>query len=298
MTEMTKQLQLEPLHEAIAFGALPDEHLLAYAIQELRANVLMMWGDHVVEQLTQQSPPPLYRVLYDLSHPSVSMSYLVLTGRNMFNIGITPRGRFLINNFLDKHPTLQISIALVLSSETSGRIAARYQVKPFHDQIVGKMFFEREDALHWLRNQKPVAEMQHHTQEVMSMTSLANSEQRISAGSLLNQDSDLTDMSIHLYIGGTVERLDPQSQPYIILGRNAERDGDGFLDLSPYGTPALSVSRQHAKLERNGLAVYITDLNSSNGTYVNGKRLDAGEPHRLQSGANVQIGKLRMRVQI
>lgn len=48
------------------------------------------------------------------------------------------------------------------------------------------------------------------------------------------------------------------------------------------------VSRQHAKVEQQGNALVLTDLDSTNGTYVNGVRLQA--PYTLQPGDVIQIG--------
>lgn len=42
------------------------------------------------------------------------------------------------------------------------------------------------------------------------------------------------------------------------------------------------ISRIHARIERNGEEIYVTDLNSTNGTFVNGERLRANERRRLQ----------------
>ena len=140
-------LQLDQVADCVQFNQVTEKNLLIYAITDLHADVLVQWGKHVIPHLTKDNPPPLYRVLYDLSHPSVSMAYLVLTGRNMFNIGITPRGRFLMDNFFKAHPDVRISLGLVLSDAASGRIAARHQVTPFHDSVTGKIFFEREAAL-------------------------------------------------------------------------------------------------------------------------------------------------------
>jgi len=47
------------------------------------------------------------------------------------------------------------------------------------------------------------------------------------------------------------------------------------------------VSRQHAELRRIDHVYTISDLNSSNGTYVNGQRV---RQHRLESGDQVQLG--------
>lgn len=47
------------------------------------------------------------------------------------------------------------------------------------------------------------------------------------------------------------------------------------------------VSRQHAEVRRNGGVFTLTDLDSSNGTYVNGRRI---RRHVLASGDQVQVG--------
>lgn len=51
------------------------------------------------------------------------------------------------------------------------------------------------------------------------------------------------------------------------------------------------VSRRHADLRRQGNSLFVTDLASSNGTYVNGKRIDT---HELASGDRLQIGSTLM----
>ncbi|HEX7452234.1 MAG TPA: FHA domain-containing protein, partial [Polyangiaceae bacterium] len=51
---------------------------------------------------------------------------------------------------------------------------------------------------------------------------------------------------------------------------------------------ADSVSRRHAKIEPIGAGHLLTDLGSTNGTYVNGLRV---KEHSLLDGDRVQIGK-------
>lgn len=51
-----------------------------------------------------------------------------------------------------------------------------------------------------------------------------------------------------------------------------------------------SVSRRHCRVERRGEQVYVTDLGSSNGTYVDGRRVEPGTPERLPVGALLVVG--------
>lgn len=61
-------------------------------------------------------------------------------------------------------------------------------------------------------------------------------------------------------------------------------DADIFLD-------DVTVSRRHAEFLRHGVAFEIKDLNSLNGTYFDGVRIDSA---LLSDGAEVQIGKFRL----
>ena len=54
-----------------------------------------------------------------------------------------------------------------------------------------------------------------------------------------------------------------------------------------------SLSRKHARLEHLGAVVVIEDLGSTNGTYVNDRRIDGR--HRLRSGDRFQVGALHFK---
>lgn len=54
-------------------------------------------------------------------------------------------------------------------------------------------------------------------------------------------------------------------------------------------------SRQHSKIQRKGKEYVITDLNSSNGTYVNGERI---EEYVLNQGDEVKIGDSVLQFQL
>jgi hypothetical protein len=85
----------------------------------------------------------------------------------------------------------------------------------------------------------------------------------------------------------------------VVLGRLASlsqtRPYD-LLDLSHLGAEKRGVSRQHCQLERQGAHLYITDLNSTNGTYLNGTRLTAYTPYRLADGDRLILSTLHCTV--
>lgn len=74
-------------------------------------------------------------------------------------------------------------------------------------------------------------------------------------------------------------------------------EGIGFLgreDGLLYSfTSESTISRKHAQITRSGSAVSVKDLGSTNGTFVNGVRID-GEAN-LQPGDSVQFGAMKFR---
>ncbi len=68
----------------------------------------------------------------------------------------------------------------------------------------------------------------------------------------------------------------------VSIGRSP--DAGVFLD-------DVTVSRNHALLVRRRDGLYIDDLGSLNGTYVNRRRI---ESHRLADGDEIQVGKYKL----
>lgn len=67
-----------------------------------------------------------------------------------------------------------------------------------------------------------------------------------------------------------------------VAGRHP--DAEIFLD-------DVTVSRRHAEIIRDGVVFTIRDLDSLNGTYLDGERATQGV---LSDGSEIQIGKYRM----
>lgn len=57
-----------------------------------------------------------------------------------------------------------------------------------------------------------------------------------------------------------------------------------------------SISRIHAKIEKTNGKLYIRDMNSTNGTIINGQRLAAGENVQLDSETDIFLGNVRIRM--
>lgn len=91
----------------------------------------------------------------------------------------------------------------------------------------------------------------------------------------------------------TGERLELPLANQVILGR-AESSGtpDDVYDLSRFDAYRLGVSRRHCMLERHDTYLLVTDLGSSNGTFLNGKRILPSQHHIVADGDDLLLGAL------
>jgi hypothetical protein len=69
-----------------------------------------------------------------------------------------------------------------------------------------------------------------------------------------------------------------------------------LVDLSHLGAEKHGVSRQHCQLWRHGPQLLVTDLNSTNGTYLNGERLLSQAVRRLSEGDRLILSTLHMTI--
>lgn len=84
----------------------------------------------------------------------------------------------------------------------------------------------------------------------------------------------------------TLGRLDPASATF------------PDIDLAPEMGVEKGVSRRHAKIVRRNGEVYLEDLGSVNGTYLNGKRLTPYTPHALHNDDEIRLSRVLLRVQL
>jgi len=102
-------------------------------------------------------------------------------------------------------------------------------------------------------------------------------------------------ISLHLMDSGKILPLASRNE--FTLGRLSE--GQPIMpdiDLTPYQAYASGVSRLHAVVKRDSERVLVMDLGSSNGTYVNGRRINPHVEESLNHGDILALGKLKIQV--
>ncbi len=87
----------------------------------------------------------------------------------------------------------------------------------------------------------------------------------------------------------------PPGKSEILIGRE-DPVSNVFpeIDLTDHGGDEGGVSRRHARIFVRGNQVFIEDLNSTNYTFVNQQKLAPGQPHPLNNGDEVRLGKVRL----
>ncbi len=96
--------------------------------------------------------------------------------------------------------------------------------------------------------------------------------------------------------GGRIEL--PLSKE-VVLGRlDASRAVFPDVDLTNEQGMEKGVSRRHARISRREDQVFIEDLNSLNGTFLNATRLVPELPYPVKDGDQVQLGKLILTVNL
>lgn len=85
----------------------------------------------------------------------------------------------------------------------------------------------------------------------------------------------------------------------ILLGRLKQSDDlSSLIDLRAFGAEEQGVSRRHLLIKLDGNTVTICDLNSSNGTYLNGVRLDPNVHHPVRHMDEIRLGLMELQIEL
>jgi hypothetical protein len=94
----------------------------------------------------------------------------------------------------------------------------------------------------------------------------------------------------HAYLRTQSGELLPLDSSNVILGRkDMKQEGPLDIDLAGYD-PGWVVSRRHASIGRDGSSYYLLDLESTNGTRVNGEVCVPGRKMPLKDGDEIVCG--------
>lgn len=86
-------------------------------------------------------------------------------------------------------------------------------------------------------------------------------------------------ISARSHTDGVEQRVRLAADSPIVLGRGPD---------SPLLLAGTGISRDHVRLHCEGEIIWVTDL-SSNGTWINGRRLTRGQAYALKTGDAVQV---------
>jgi pSer/pThr/pTyr-binding forkhead associated (FHA) protein len=110
------------------------------------------------------------------------------------------------------------------------------------------------------------------------------------------KDASITDTITLMFYSQYVQVPLPEGEE-VILGRlHPSNKIQPQVDLTPYGAGSCGTSRLHATIKCENGKWWITDLGSSNGTWLNGERLAPFCSHLLDSRCHLQLANLELRI--
>lgn len=84
----------------------------------------------------------------------------------------------------------------------------------------------------------------------------------------------------------------------LVVGRGGDNHLEPDVDLSDYDGATYGISRLHGMFIYQNNQLFIQDLNSVNGTRINGYQITPGVPCRLRKGDELELGALRLSVNL
>ncbi|MBL8118056.1 MAG: FHA domain-containing protein [Anaerolineae bacterium] len=114
-----------------------------------------------------------------------------------------------------------------------------------------------------------------------------------SAGSTLFQD----DMVLRIEIEGGATPMLVYPKQEIIFGRRDPNTGTlPDVDLTAFAGYRMGVSRRHSSIRLQDKQLNLSDLGSSNGTFLNGTRLVSHRPYPVRDGDEIRLGQMVLKI--
>ncbi len=90
--------------------------------------------------------------------------------------------------------------------------------------------------------------------------------------------------------------LKPKTHDMILGRRDPTTGATPEVDLTPYAGYRMGVSRKHSSLRLEDNQLNLWDLGSSNGTFINGTRLNPHRPYPVRDGDEIRLGQMVLRM--
>jgi len=135
-----------------------------------------------------------------------------------------------------------------------------------------------------------------NTRSLGDETDLAPAIENAIAG--IGSDSFNDGMLLRIEVDGGKEAVLIKPTQETVLGRRDPATGAmPDVDMTPFAGYRMGVSRRHAVIRHaDGNRLDVWDLGSSNGTFLNGTRLNAHRPYKIHDGDEIRLGQMMMKV--
>jgi serine/threonine-protein kinase len=104
--------------------------------------------------------------------------------------------------------------------------------------------------------------------------------------------SELQETKVSLKLSSG-QLISADSKPELFVGR-AHKNVIPDIDLAPYGAAQAGVSRRHSRLLRKAEQWFVEDLESTNGTFVNGVKLPPNQATPIRQGDKLRFGQIEV----
>lgn len=137
-----------------------------------------------------------------------------------------------------------------------------------------------------------------HEKESMLNSARLNSDEsraviRIDSSQLQSEASAPKRLRFMIREGGAV--LEAELKDNLIIGRRSS-SGNVDIDLLDHHGIELGISRHHVTIEQVQSRVLVRDVNSVNGTTLNGKQMVPTHVYELNSGDELKLGRMHIKV--
>jgi DNA-binding response OmpR family regulator/pSer/pThr/pTyr-binding forkhead associated (FHA) protein len=95
------------------------------------------------------------------------------------------------------------------------------------------------------------------------------------------------------------ETLKVQIENQLTIGRyDKASQAQPDIDLGGYGAEEKGVSRRHLTIRAEEDQLVVIDLNSGNGTFLNGNKLEPNAPHPVKNEDKLQLGLMQLELRV